>query len=134
MSKSKWYLANIIEYALIHDGKSKELLNESNIPYYENTILIKADNSEEAYRKAVKYGKVRVKYKNPDGDTVTWKFAGVRELVVIYSPLKDGEEIAYSEGYCRSEENIKKKIPSKNKLGVFEWERRMKKLGHSTDR
>ena len=124
----KWYLANLIEYAQIFDKKSKKLLNANYLPYYNNTILIKARNSEEAYKKALKYGKLgERKHLNPYDEIVRWKFAGVEELVEIYGELEDMEEIAYSEGYVRSVDNIKKKIPRKSELGVFSWENEMKK-------
>jgi len=125
---NKWYLANIIQYALIKDKKTSREINDNYYLYYENTHLIKAHDSSEAYKKANEIGKSgETRHENPDGEIVEWKFAGVAELVEIYNKLEDGEEIAYSEGYTRKVDNIKKKIPPKEKLGVFVWEKRNRK-------
>ena len=104
------------------------MLNENYYQFWDNVVLINASNSEEAYKKSIIKGKeYQVIYKNHEEETVEWKFAGIREMVEIYNNLEDGEEIAYSEGFCRKKENILKMIPSKEKLGIFKWEKSHKK-------
>ncbi len=125
--KTKWYLANLVEFPIIREKGTLEILNKWRPFYWDNMILISATNSEAAYKKAIRIGK-EGEYKtiNTDGNYLEWKFAGVRELVEIYDELEDGSEIAYSEGYCNNFENIRRLIPPKNKLSIFEFEKRMK--------
>ncbi len=125
--KAKWYLANLIEFAIIRSKKTLKILNEKNPEFWDNLVLIKAGGSDSAYKKANKIGNILSgPYTNTDGDYVEWKFAGVRELVEIYNPLEDCEELAYSEGSAPSFKAIRKLIPPKNKLGLFEFEHRKK--------
>lgn len=126
--KYRWYLADIIKYPIITDKTTKRILVFNSNLYYNNSILIKARNEEEAYKKANKFSKEsEIDYMNTDGNKVEWKFAGVRELVEIYDKLEDGSEIAYSEGHTRSIKNLLKKIPPKHKLGVFELKLRQER-------
>jgi hypothetical protein len=126
--KTKWYLANLIEFPIIRDKISLKIINFKRPMYWDNLVLISATNSQMAYKKAIKYGKEgEDKTINTDGNYLEWKFAGVRELVEIYEELEDGGEIAYFEGHCNSFKKIRKQIPPKNKLSVFEFEKRIEK-------
>jgi hypothetical protein len=126
--KYKWYLAELLMYPLITYKKTKQVLNKTYILNWNNMRLVKARNAEEAYRKANMFGKeCEDIYMNTDGNRVSWKFAGVRELLEIYDKFDDGSEIAYSEGYAKNLKYLLNKIPPKEKLGVFELKIRQEK-------
>lgn len=132
--KTKWYLANIIVYPVIKH-KSK-IINKNYCSYWDNLILIKAKNADEAYRKAKKYGKGEENsYINTDGNNVIRKFAGIKDLVeVLNSYLDDEQELTYKQGLKRNFSNIKKMIPPKDSLGLFIYDKYYKKNKiHSDD-
>lgn len=66
---------------------------------WENTIIVRADNLEEAFRKVESVGLQHTEpYKGgPDGVPVRWVFEGVSDLLPIYEPLEDGAEIMWAE-------------------------------------
>jgi hypothetical protein len=118
--KSKWYLANIIEYPIIIDKKTGKEKKYINYLYWDDLVLIKAINTEKAYRKACIEGKLRENsYINSEGHRVKWKFAGLRELVMIHDEIEDCAELACYQGNVKSIKYIKRFIPQKNKLTVF---------------
>ena len=66
---------------------------------WENTVIVRADNLDQAYDKVVAIGMQSTEpYKGgPDGVDVQWVFEGVIELLPIYEDLEDGAEIMWSE-------------------------------------
>jgi hypothetical protein len=85
-----------------------------------NLTLVRADSPEEAYSKALVFGKHHESsYTNPDGKHVQAVFRGLRNLFVIYDELEDGAEILYEEQTGLSEEQITSMIPGKDALAVF---------------
>jgi hypothetical protein len=66
---------------------------------WENTIIVRAGNFEEAYRKVVLVGERQTDpyLGGPDGIPVQWVFEGVSELLPIYEPLEDGAEIMWAD-------------------------------------
>jgi hypothetical protein len=109
---AKWYLADIIEEIRVQGDRRNVV--------HTNRTLIRADSRNEAYRKALAWGKQgNTRYKNPAGKMVTIKFRGLAELDVIHDELEHGSEIAFSEDIALSERNIKSRIVPKRKLGVF---------------
>jgi hypothetical protein len=88
---------------------------------WENYHIIKAENPEEAYEKAVKLGKsYENKYKNTEGENVRWIFEGLTMLVPIYEELHDGAEIGWTEHENKAVKTIKGFVKPKEKLEVFE--------------
>jgi hypothetical protein len=65
---------------------------------WENTIIVQADNLEEAFQKVASVGRQQTEpYKGgPDGVPVQWLFEGITDLLPIYEPLEDGAEIMWS--------------------------------------
>jgi len=67
---------------------------------WENTVLVRAENLEEAYDKVVAIGLLETEpYKGgPKGEVdVQWVFEGVIDLLPIYEELEDGAEIMWAE-------------------------------------
>ena len=62
---------------------------------WENLILIKARGPQEAYRKALKHGRLSEGRVKVDGKDGYCEFRGLRDLVLIYDPLEDGTEIEW---------------------------------------
>ncbi len=50
---------------------------------WENTIIIKANDPEEAYKKAIEVAKLHEPYKNTDGEMVEFVFEGLTSLLAI---------------------------------------------------
>ena len=67
---------------------------------WKNTVLVRADNLDQAYNKVVAAGMLgTAPYKGgPAGEVdVQWVFEGVIDLLPIYEELEDGAEIMWSE-------------------------------------
>lgn len=66
---------------------------------WENTVIVRAGNLEEAYAKLVAIANSGTdSYKGgTEGVPVQWVFEGVTELLPIYEPLEDGAEIMWAE-------------------------------------
>ena len=126
--KSKWYLVYLIEFPIIRDKKTLKLKKYKNYLFWENLILLKAINSENAYRKAIKYGyKEEYKSINTDGDFIEWKFAGVRDLVEVGNKIYDTVELTFTEDLTKNYNLIRKLIPPKNNLSIFKWKSNLEK-------
>lgn len=120
----KWYLGKLVEYPIIKEKKTNKIINANNQLVWINYILVSAKNSEEAYRKLTEYGKSgNYTTTNRDGNKVTWKFAGINDLVLIYDKLEDLSEIACYEKNVRKKKSVDKLVFPKNKLTVFQWEK-----------
>jgi hypothetical protein len=112
---SKWYLAEIIEEITVA-GDPRNVVHR-------NTVLIRADSSDEAYENAVEAGKhSEAIYKNADGKEVRFTFRGLGGLWVIHDELTHGAEIMWSEHVGVSPEQIDKWIAPKEELAVFKPE------------
>lgn len=110
---ARWYLADVVIEHKIED----EPRNVIHI----NTLLVRANSPERAYQRALKLGKdAEHEYQNSDDKTVRVLFRGLRDLAVIYEPLRSGCEIIYSERVGLTEEETAKIVSPKEELGVFE--------------
>jgi hypothetical protein len=113
-----WYLASYLQRAVLSGEES----NNPNKRYttWENTILIKAKTSEEAYKKAVKMAKGdSSSYKNIYGQRVKWKFEGLISLVPINEKLEDGAELIWRDLSKFALKTNRKRIKRKNELEAF---------------
>lgn len=109
---TEWYLADLVVEIRIE--------NEPRNTVHTNTVLVRADSPEEAYSKALELGEEENnEYENPDGNQVEFKFRGLKNLYAIYDELEHGAELFYDEEFEVSEEDIKKMVRPKEKLGVF---------------
>ena len=64
-------------------------------PLFEETVtLLEADSAEHAAEKARAHAEAReTSYRNADGDTITWSFRQLVDIVAIGEPLGDGAEV-----------------------------------------
>lgn len=110
---ARWYLADVVIEHKIEE--------ESRNVLHINTLLVRANSPERAYERALKLGKnAEHEYRNSDDKTVRVLFRGLRDLCVIYEPLRSGCEMIYSERIGLSEEETAKLVSPKDGLGVFE--------------
>lgn len=121
---SKWYIANLITYPVIKNLKTKKKMKYNKYSYEDDLLLIKANNSEIAYKKALKLGKdLEHSYINTKNEIVEWKFVGIKELVEIFENLEDGNQITFYRGSVSKISEIKKLIPKKENLRCIAWEK-----------
>ena len=64
-------------------------------PLFEETVtLLTAESAELAAEKARAHAEAReTSYRNEDGDTITWSFRHLVDLVEVDGPLGDGAEV-----------------------------------------
>lgn len=80
-----WYVASYLQRFIQVERKGNNDPNRRFLSW-ENTVLIKAKNLDEAYAKVVKIGREGAKpYRGgPKGIPVRWVFEGVTELLPVY--------------------------------------------------
>lgn len=94
-----WYVATyVLRFVELdmpgNDDPDKRFLT------WENTILVRAANLDEAYDKTVRIGtQATVPYKGgpAPGVGVQWLFEGVLQILPVYEEIEDGAEIMWSE-------------------------------------
>jgi hypothetical protein len=115
-----WYIASYLERFEYYD-EIKSNLSRRCIAW-ENTILIRAKNREQAFKKAVSIGRVGdgMEAWNSKGRKGAWRFEGLTSLVPIYDKMKDGSELLWTEYNGRTVKTIKSWVRTKRKLEVFD--------------
>lgn len=109
---AKWYLADIVEQISV-EGDSRNVVHS-------NLVLVRADSPEEAYQKALELGMAAEQtFENPEGNLVTIRFRGLRDLNVIHDDLEHGAELTYQEKLGMEEPEIAEWVRPKEDLGVF---------------
>jgi hypothetical protein len=108
---TSWYAAHLILYVKLKHHAQRHY------PIWENILLIKARNEEEAFAKAEARGKEE---EGDDGGTFRWAgkparwvFAGVRKLTLCEDAEKrpdDGTEVSYTELEVDSEQAVRKLV------------------------
>lgn len=119
-----WYLASLLMRLEWYDNPANDKNLDESCLAWENQILIKASNPEEAYAKALDHGKLseesgemwEVDNEERKG---RWRFEGLTSLLPIYDELEDGAEIAWMEYEDKSIEKIKSWVKAKEELEVF---------------
>jgi len=119
ISPVDWYIASYIHRFIVIGENNQDL--KKRFSAWENTIIIKAKNPDEAYKRAIKIGKQGCKpYTNTAGERVRFIFEGLTSLVPIYEDLEDGAEILWREYENRSLKKIRSWIKAKKELEVFQ--------------
>ncbi len=97
------YLARFIEMADTQNNNP-----EARFATWENTVLVKAANLEEAFAKVEKLGIEHAEpYKGAEtGVDVQWEYIGIIDLLPIYEELEDGSEIMWASNNPRKLKNI----------------------------
>ncbi len=93
-----WYLGSyLLRFVELDDRDNGNL--EKEFSAWENTVIVKAQNIDEAYDKVVKIAKEASEpySAGAKGLPVQWLFEGVTELLPIYEDLTDGAEIAWTD-------------------------------------
>jgi hypothetical protein len=109
---AEWHIADLVMEITVH-GEPLNVIHR-------NLTLIHARSAEEAYEKAQRTGHdSETSYLNRRNQLVVIHFVGIAKLDVIYEPLEDGSELAFDEFVGVSSEDIKRMIPSKDRLDVF---------------
>jgi hypothetical protein len=108
----EWYLAELVMKITVAEDPRNVV--------HQNLILVRANSPDEAYEKALKFGKAaETSYDNPDGKAVQFSFEGLSDLVDIYEDLEDGAEISFLYKVGLSEKQIKSLVRPRNCLPVF---------------
>ncbi|WP_018016480.1 DUF4288 domain-containing protein [Teredinibacter turnerae] len=114
LSPVGWYVGSyLIRFIELNEEGNEDL--ENRFLTWENTIIVKASNLEEAYDKIVKVANDGTEpYEGgPDGVPVQWVLEGVTSLLPIYEELEDGAEIMWAEHNPKKLKNIRKMVTSK---------------------
>jgi len=106
-----WYVGSyLIRFVELEDNYNFD--PERRFLSWENTVIVKANSLDEAYKKIEQIGKSDTRpYKGgPEGVPVQWVYEGVTELLPIYDELEDGAEIMWCERKPRKLKNLKKLV------------------------
>jgi hypothetical protein len=113
LNTHKWYVSHEV---LAIEVDSSEPTKD--VGLMENLILIRADNPDEAYDKAMQHGSINESEITVEGRPGRVVFKGLKELVLIYDELVDGAELEWRE-YNISREKLGKMLKSKDDLQAF---------------
>jgi len=112
-----WYVASYL-LRFVELGRPDIDDPEAKFLSWENTILVKAADLDEAYEKAASIAKQSSEpYKGgPDGIDVQWKYEGITQILPIYEELEDGAEIMWAEHSPRKLKNLQKLVGGKGEF------------------
>jgi len=112
-----WYVGSyLIRFIELENGDNDD--TEERFTSWENTIIVKACDLDEAYNKVIDFAKMDTNpYRGgPDGVPVQWVLEGVTELLPIYNELEDGAEIMWAEHAPRKLKNLRKLVKARNEF------------------
>lgn len=109
-----WYVVSYLLRFVELDGTDQDD-DEARFLSWENTILVRAQNLDEAYDKGMQaaQGKTRPYKGGPDGVPVQWKLLGITDVLPIYEELADGAEIMWAERAPHKLKNLRQMVRSK---------------------
>jgi hypothetical protein len=110
-----WWIFREVEQWV--SKRQKKLTSKSRCLVWENTRLIRAKSRDEAYRKALRVGRIGHPSKTKGG---TWHFVGISLLLPLYEKIEDGVEILWTEHRNMPVARIKRLVCSKRQLPVFD--------------
>jgi hypothetical protein len=111
-AEQTWFIAELIMEITV-TGDSRNVIHR-------NHVLISASSNEEAYSKATLLGdRGATSYKNPAGEDVRIRFAGVADLDEILDPLEDGAEVLFRYAVDVPKQDLESLIPEKERLRAF---------------
>ena len=117
VSPVDWYVGSYLLRFIELNNKDNENL-EKRFLSWENTVIVKASNLNQAYDKIAKIAISETKpYKGGSkGILVQWVFEGITELLPIYEKLEDGSEIMWAEHKPRKLKNLRNLIIGRNEF------------------
>lgn len=110
-----WWIYREVEQWV--SKRQKALTANSRCLIYLNLRLIRAKSREEAYRKALAWGRVGDRSKSNGGE---WRFAGIAMLLPVYEKFEDGSEILWEDRKLMTVAKIKKLVKTRRQLPVFD--------------
>jgi hypothetical protein len=116
-----WWIAAYVTRFEYYD-EDKKNLNRRCLAW-ENTIILKAKDRNEAYRKAVRLGKLangQEMWEADSGRKGAWRFEGLTSLLPIYEELEDGAEVMWRKYANRTVKKIRALAKPKEKLEAFD--------------
>jgi hypothetical protein len=116
-----WWIASYLE-RFEFDDENVENLNRRCLAW-ENTIVFKARDRNQAYRKAEKIGKLSDGNEAWTGDKARkgrWRYEGITSLLPIYEELTDGAEILWNEYQNVTVRRVKSMVKRKLDLECFD--------------
>ena len=115
-----WWVASYIERAEWRDESPAS--SNSRCLAWENIVLLKARNRDEAYDKAISLAQQnKSRFKDASGKRKgRWIFEGLTSLLPIYDELRDGAEITWLEHKNRTVRTIRSLVKRKRELEVFD--------------
>jgi len=109
---TKWYVAELVMRLTVVDDPRNAVDR--------NLTLLRANSREEAYEKALKYGKRgEAKFVNPEGKEVRIEFRGISDLVEATEPPEDGAELMFYRQLNVTEERIRSLVRKREHLSAF---------------
>ncbi|MBB6563689.1 hypothetical protein HNP48_006413 [Acidovorax soli] len=114
-----WYVVSYLLRFVELDGTDQDDDDEARFLSWENTILVRAQNLDEAYDKGMQaaQGSTRPYKGGPDGVPVQWKLLGITDVLPIYEELADGAEIMWTERAPRKLKNLRQMVRPKGSFG-----------------
>ncbi|MGP0171637.1 DUF4288 domain-containing protein [Pseudomonas sp. NCHU5208] len=112
-----WYVASyLIRFTEINDPNNES--QDERFMSWENKIIIRATDLDNAYDKAVKIARETTEpyLGGPDAVPVQWVFVGITELLPIYEDLEDGAEIMWAEHRPRKLKNLQRLVRSRSEF------------------
>ncbi len=106
-----WYVgAYLLRFIEVNEPSNED--DEERFLSWENTVIVKAENMDEAYDKIEKIAKESTEpyLGGTDAIPVQWVFEGVTELLPIYEELEDGSEIMWAEHKPTKLKNLRKMV------------------------
>ena len=112
-----WYVGSyLLRFIELAEEGNDDL--ERRFLTWENTVLVKANDLDDAYDKIVKIGMENTTpYKGgPKGIDVQFVFEGVTEILPIYEEIEDGAEIMWASHKPRKLKNLRKSVRRKGEF------------------
>ena len=118
-----WWVATVIERFQFDDEDLENMRRRCRA--FSNVVLLKADDREQAYKKAIEYGQLGIEDKshwsNDKGRKGRWIVEGLSSLMPIYEELDpDGSEIMFEDDNGITVGRVKSWVRNKNELEVFD--------------
>ena len=110
-----WYIGSYLSRFIVL-GEERNDDQERRFTVWVNTVLVQAENLEEAHDKVVAIGKEHAEpYKNGRSQDVQWAFEGLSDLLPVYEKIEDGCEVMWAE-YTKKLKNIRRQTRTKVQL------------------
>ncbi|KRA06650.1 uncharacterized protein DUF4288 [Acidovorax delafieldii] len=109
-----WYVVSyLLRFVELNDDRKDD--DEARFLSWENTVLVRASNLDEAHQKGLSVARENSKpYKGgPEGVPVQWRLVGITDVLPIYEELADGAEIMWTERAPRKLKNLKQMVRQK---------------------